>query len=283
MDHADAFATNRAHWDERVGVHLGPRGYDLSRLRAGRGRLGALEEAELPALVGELAGLRAIHLQCHFGADTLALAQRGAEVVGVDFSPPAVAAARALAAELGLSARARFVECNLYDAPEAVGEAGAFDLVYTTWGTIGWLPDIRAWARVVRHFLKPGGRLYFLDAHPAALVFDDAAREGPTAPDGGPGWLAPYFETAPLTLDDPSDYADEEAVLANARMVVWMHPLGAVVTALLEAGLEVRALREHDAVAWRMFRCLAKGEDGLFRWPGKPWLPLALTVVAEAR
>lgn len=283
MDPAAAFALNRAHWDERAAVHLGPRGYDLSRLRAGRGRLSALEEAELPELIGEVAGLRVIHLQCHFGADTLALAQRGAQVVGVDFSSPAVAAARDLAAELGLSGRARFVECNLYDAPEAVGEAGAFDLVYASWGTIGWLPDIRGWARVVAHFLKPGGRLYFLDAHPAALVFDDAARDAAAGPEERPGWFAPYFETAPLTLEDPSDYADAEAVLANARMVVWMHPLGAVVTALLEAGLELRALREHDAVAWRMFGCLAKGEDGMFRWPDKPWLPLAVTVVAQAR
>ncbi len=111
-----------------------------------------------PELVGDLAGLRVIHLQCHFSADTLAPAQRGADVVGMDFSPAAISAARALTAKLGLDERARFVECNLCDAPAAVGEAGAFDLVYTTWGAIGWLPDLRGWARVVRHFLKPEGR-----------------------------------------------------------------------------------------------------------------------------
>jgi SAM-dependent methyltransferase len=108
MDHDAAYDLNRANWDERVAVHMGPRGYDLSALRAGRGRLNALEEAELPELIGDLAGLRVIHLQCHFGADTLALAQRGAEVVGVDFSPAAVAAARDLAVDLGLAERARF-------------------------------------------------------------------------------------------------------------------------------------------------------------------------------
>ncbi len=283
MDHDAAYDLNRANWDERVAVHMGPRGYDLSALRAGRGRLNALEEAELPELIGDLAGLRVIHLQCHFGADTLALAQRGAEVVGVDFSPAAVAAARDLAADLGLAERARFVECNLYDAPDAVGEAGAFDLVYTTWGTIGWLADIGGWARVVRHFLKPGGRLYFLDSHPAALVFDDAARGAGAAAGDRPGWFVPYFDRSPLTLDDASDYADEEARLHHARTVVWMHTVSAAVTALLEAGLDLRTFREHGAVAWRMFDCLARGEDGMYRWPDRPWFPLSFSVVAQAR
>ncbi len=283
MDLDAAYELNRANWDERVGVHMGPRGYDISALRAGQGRLNALEEVELPDLIGELPGLRVIHLQCHFGADTLALAQRGAEVVGVDFSAAAVAAARDLAADLGLAERARFVECNLYDAPDAVGEAGSFDLVYTTWGTIGWLPDIAGWARVVRHFLKPGGRLYFLDSHPAALVFDDLARDAGAAAGDRPGWFVPYFDTDPLTLDDPTDYADDEARLDHARTVVWMHTISALVSALLEAGLELRALREHDAVAWRMFHCLESGEDGMYRWPDRPWLPLSVTVLAEAR
>ena len=148
---------NRANWDERVGVHLGP-GSDynlnLTALRAGQARLHAIEEAEL----GPVSGLRVLHLQCHFGADSLVLAQRGAEVTGIDFSPRAIAAARTLAAELGLAARARFVESDLYAAPSAVTEPASFDRVFTTWGTICWLPDIVLWARIVAHFLKPGGR-----------------------------------------------------------------------------------------------------------------------------
>ncbi|MBV9775999.1 MAG: class I SAM-dependent methyltransferase, partial [Acetobacteraceae bacterium] len=132
---------NRANWDERVAVHLGP-GSDynsnLTQLRAGRRRLDPITEAEL----GSVAGLRVLHLQCHFGADTLALAQRGAEVVGLDFSAPAVDAARALAAELGLSGNARFVQSDVYEAAQAVPEPGGFDRVFVTWGAIGWLPDI---------------------------------------------------------------------------------------------------------------------------------------------
>ncbi|MBV8868382.1 MAG: class I SAM-dependent methyltransferase, partial [Acetobacteraceae bacterium] len=186
---------NRANWDERVAVHLGP-GSDykinLAQPRAGHRRLDPIAEA----MLGSIAGLRVLHLQCHFGADTLALAQRGAAVVGLDFSAPAVDAARALAAELGLSGKARFVQSDVYEAARALPEPGGFDRVFVTWGAICWLPDIAGWARVVARFLKPGGRFYFAEAHPAALVFDDGA----AGPDGRPGWFAPYLDRAPLRL-----------------------------------------------------------------------------------
>jgi SAM-dependent methyltransferase len=262
---------NRANWDERVAVHL--KAYDLAPLRAGSDRLNAIEEAEL----GPVEGLRILHLQCHFGRDSLMLAQRGAEVVGLDFSPPAIAAARELAAELGLSERARFVEADLYDAKAAIPEPGGFDLVFVTWGAINWLPDIRRWAEIVAWFLKPGGALYLAESHPAALVLDDAALRH----DGMPGWYAPYFHSEPLALDDPRDYIDETARLRNARTYQWIHPLGETVTALLAAGLTLRWLHEHDAVPWRMFEILVEDASGMYRWPERPWLPLAFSLRAE--
>ena len=198
-------AVNRAHWDELVAVHLSPRGYDLTSLREGRRRLNAIEEAELWPVDGQYI----LHLQCHFGADTLTLAQRGATVVGLDFLPSAILAARRLADELGLADRARFVQADLYDAPTAIPEPAAFDMVFVTWGAIGWLPDIRRWAEIVAHFLKPGGLLYLAEAHPAALVFDDAA----SLSDGRPGFLVPYFSRAPVVLDVAHDYVDETATL----------------------------------------------------------------------
>jgi len=198
-------------------------------------------------------------------------------VVGLDFSGAAIAAARGLAEELGLVERVRFVEADLYDAPAAIPQPGAFDLVYVTWGAIGWLPDIRRWAEIVAHFIKPGGALYLAEGHPAALVFDDLA-----PPHGGlPGWFVPYFLGEALELDDPTDYADPSARLQNARSYSWMHPLGEVVTALIEAGLTLRWLHEHDAVPWRMFKLLVEGADGLYRWPDKPWLPLGFSLRAE--
>ena len=122
-------------------------------MREGRARLHSIEEAEL----GPVEGLSILHLQCHFGRDSLTLAQRGAVVVGLDFSEPAILAARSLAAEVGLADRARFIQADLYDAPQAIGAPAAFDRVYVTWGAINWLPDIGRWAEIVAHFLKPGG------------------------------------------------------------------------------------------------------------------------------
>jgi SAM-dependent methyltransferase len=272
MSDPDWRALNRANWDERVPIHLAAPIYDPAPLRAGLARKNAIEEAEL----GSVDGLRLLHLQCHFGRDTLILAQRGATVVGLDFSPPAIAAARALAEELGLADHARFVEADLYDAADAIREPASFDRVYVTWGAICWLPDIAGWARIVAHFLRPGGSLYLAEGHPAALVFDDAVCQ----PDGRPGFFAPYFHSEPLVLDEVTDYADPDARLANARTCQWIHPIGGVVTALISAGLRLDWLHEHDAITWRMFRCLIEGADGLYRWPDKPWLPLAYSLQA---
>lgn len=267
-------ALNRANWDERVPVHRAVPFYDVNRIRGGAARMNAIEEAEL----GPVAGLRVLHLQCHFGHDSLILASRGAQVTGLDFSAPAIEAARENAEALGLDAR--FVQSDLYAARQAVAGPGSFDLVYTTWGTICWLPDLAEWARIIAHFLRPGGRLYFADLHPAAAVFDDAA----PGLDGRPGWFAPYFEAAPLVIDDPRDYADPEARLVNRRTVQWMHPLSAILGSLLEAGLRLDWLHEHPRVTWRAFAQLVEDADGCWAWPDRPWLPLAVSLsMTQAR
>ena len=262
---------NRANWDERVAVHLGPRGYDLQRLRAGRGRLRMID-IEL----GPVAGLRVLHLQCHIGTDSLALVQRGATVVGVDFSPAAVAAASQLAAELGLSNRAQFVLSDVYDAPAALPDAAGFDCVFVTWGTICWLPDIGGWARVVAHFLKPGGFFYFAERHPVSSVLDDAAADA----NGRPGFTLPYLGHETFVETDPRDYADPDVRLTNATTHQWLHPLGDVVTALIAAGLRLDWLHEHSTVPWRLFNCLVADDEELYRWPDQPWLPLAYSLRA---
>lgn len=268
---------NRARWDEAVAIHLGPGGYDLSDLRAGQGRMNAIETDEL----GSVAGQRVLHLQCHFGRDTLILAQRGAAaVVGLDFSAPAIVAADALAAELGLADRARFVHADLYDARAAIGEPASFDLVYVTWGAICWLPDIAEWARIVAHFLKPGGRLYLAEAHPVAYVYDDMARPAGAVPGTMPGLFTPYFRDAPMQIDHPGDYKDSEARFTNSRTIEFLHPLGRIVMALLDAGLRLEFLHEHAAITWRMFDMLVKDERGLYRWPDQPWLPLSFSLRA---
>lgn len=193
-DDAEWRRLNRANWDERVAVHLGPKGYDLNALGAGRGRLRIVEDE-----LGPVDGLRVLHLQCHVGTDSWTLAQCGATVVGVDFSPAAVAAATALADELGLADRARFVVSDVYDAPDAVAGVGGFDCVFASSGTICWLPDVCTWAEVVARCLRPGGFFYFAEGHPVALVLDDAAGTS----DNWPGLFLPYLAREMFVDSEP--------------------------------------------------------------------------------
>ena len=210
---------NRANWDERVSLHLTSKlHYDRTALHAGTATLHRITDDVL----GPVAGTRILHLQCHFGMDSVTLAQQGADVTGIDFSAPAIAAARALAHDLGLAERTRFIVSDVYESMAALAEPAAFDRVFVSWGALCWLPDMTAWARVVAHFLKPGGWLALAEAHPAAWVFDSRT----ASPDGLPGYYAPYFDADPLIEDRTDDYADPGAVLRNPRTHEWRHPLG---------------------------------------------------------
>ncbi len=262
---------NRATWDERVAINMAPGGgYDVAALWDGHRRFDPIVEAELPRLQGR----RVLHLQCHFGLDTLTMAQRGADVTGVDFSTAAIREARRLTDEAGL--KARFVRTALYDAPGALGEPASFDLVFTTWGTVCWLPDVAAWAQVVRTFLKPGGALYFADIHPVAQVLDDAA---PGA-GGRPGWGAPYFGGEPIVEDTSPGYILSKTPLQNTRQVTWIHPVATIIDALQKVGLRLEWLHEHPRLPWCMVRSLVRDAEGMWAWPDRPWLPLALSLRA---
>lgn len=266
----DCRTANRAAWDESVPIHLRSDFYDVAALRAGTAQLYPIEREEL----GPVAGLDVLHLQCHFGYDSLVLARDGARVTGLDFSPAAIAAARALAHDLGLSDRARFVEADLHDAPRAIDAPASFDLVFVSWGALMWLPDIERWAGIVAHFLRPGGRLYLADGHPCALSL--RCDPGPVLHPA-----TPYFSPGPHPSDDPADYADDTATLTNTRMYTFQHTLAAIVTALARAGLAVEFLHEHDALPWRLYDVLRADPDRMFRWPHQAWLPLAFSVSAR--
>lgn len=271
---------NRARWDELVPVHVASPMYDRTALRAGQGRFATqIEEDELVAFAPHgWDGLRVLHLQCHFGSDTLVFAQRGATVVGLDFSSTAVGEARDTAAQLGLADRSRFVQANLYDARHMLPDPEGFDVVYTTWGTIGWLPDVAEWARIVAWYLKPGGRLYFADGHPAAWALDDPD-EG--ADDPRPVLRYEYFGDGRADVwDEPGDYADEDAVVENTVTWEWPHPTAEVLTALLDAGLRLDFFHEHAVVPWRMFRALEEQAPGVWGWPSERWLPLSFSLAA---
>ena len=219
-----------------------------------------------------------LHLQCHFGRDTLTLAQRGAQATGLDFSGEAINVARRLAAELDLNKRTRFVQADVYAAPGAIAEPAAFDRVFVTWGALNWLPDIVAWAMVVAHFLRPGGALYLAEFHPIAFVFDDETKSA----DGMPRWSWPYFSRGPHVDPTPRSFTGDAPRLQSGPTYEWVHPLGEIVTALSDAGLTLKWLHEHDAVPWwPALSCLRRDDDGLWRWPDKPWLPLSFSLWAE--
>jgi SAM-dependent methyltransferase len=258
-------AINRAHWDERVPIHLRSRLYDVESFKAGHRPLAPAQVRDL----APVAGKTLIHLQCHFGLDTLNWARLGAEVTGLDFSAPALAAARRLAGELGIAAT--FVEADVYDAPTALKTT--YDIVYTGVGALMWLPDIARWAAVVAALLKPGGELYLVEFHPTAWML---AEDDPFAIDVG------YFTPADgFAYVDAGSYANREATTSANEARQWNHPLGEVVTALIRAGLTLRELRESDESYLQRWPMLEQTEGQLWRMPAQlPSLPLMYTLRA---
>ncbi|MGP1253423.1 MAG: class I SAM-dependent methyltransferase [Kiloniellales bacterium] len=262
-------AANRANWDERAAIHRRDSSgfYQVARFLAGEETLNAIEARELP----ELRGKRVVHLQCHFGLDSLNLVRRGAQVTGLDFSPVAVSAARSLAAEAGLSAD--FVQGDLYKAPELI--AGQADLVYVTWGAINWLPDIAGWARVVAALLKPGGQLYLAEAHPNSMAMEEV--EGRLTPT----WDLPTPPDKPLTTEEPNTYNGDPTLLENVRNYEWLHSLSQVLAALQAAGMRLDWLHEHPVVVWQQFPSLVSEDGCHFRLPDHwPQMPLSYSLSA---
>jgi 2-polyprenyl-3-methyl-5-hydroxy-6-metoxy-1,4-benzoquinol methylase len=231
-------AANRDLWDEWTGIHETSDFYDLDGFREGGVRLRDVEIAD----VGPVEGKTLLHMQCHFGIDTLSWARLGASVTGADFSPKAVALATRLAAELDLDAR--FVCSNVYDLPDALD--GEFDVVYTSRGVLGWLPDIEGWARVAAHFVKPGGLFYIHEVHPVTQVWEDE--------NVGLGELRlryPYFTNPePFEFETQGSYADPEADVKTPKEYGWNHSMAEIVTSLVSAGLHIDLLREFPYTEW---------------------------------
>jgi SAM-dependent methyltransferase len=244
---APYFEANRARWDESVAIHAASKGYDLEGFLRGEKTLYPVEMAE----VGDVAGKSLLHLQCHFGMDTLNWARLGARVTGLDFSEAAVERARLLAGEIGVT-DATFVQSNVYDAPEAIHEQ--FDIIYTGIGALCWLPDIRAWAQVVATLLKPGGFVYVYEGHPVLWALDNERDDDQLI------LAEPYFETAePTEFIGEYTYTDGPP-LVNTHDYEWNHGLGEIVTALIESGLRLDFLHEHREVAWKALPHLTSGE-----------------------
>ncbi len=273
---ADYRAINLANWNERVAAHVASPDYAVERFAADPEFLSAVVRFDLQRL-GDIGGLRAVHLQCHIGTDTISLARLGAQVTGVDFSAPALEQARSLARRTG--AGATFVQADIYSAAQAAGEA-MFDLVYTGIGALCWLPDIARWARVVADLLRPGGRLFLREGHPMLWSLDDTRTDGLLAVE------FPYFETPePMVFDEPGTYVATDAEFEHTVTQEWNHGLGEIATALMRAGLQITALEEHDTVPWEALPGLMeRAPNGEWRLADRPErLPHTYTLQAVKR
>jgi SAM-dependent methyltransferase len=259
----DYRAVNLAQWDERAPAHAASPDYAVDRFVADPGFLSGVVRFD-QALLGDIRGLRGVHLQCHIGTDTISLARLGASMTGLDFSAAALAQARDLAKRTGSATE--FVEADAYDAVQVLG-AGQFDLVYTGIGALCWLPDIRRWAQVVAGLLKPGGRLFIREGHPMLWSLAD------TRPDGLLVVDQPYFERPePSIWEEGGTYVATDAVFENNTSAEWNHGLGETITALLEAGMTLTGLTEHDSVPWNgMPGQMEEIDGGEWRLADRPW------------
>jgi SAM-dependent methyltransferase len=272
----DYRTVNRANWDDRAPAHAASRDYAFQQFIDDPTFLSEVVRFDLPRLP-DVAGLRGVHLQCHIGTDTLSLSRLGARMTGLDFSPASLAQARRLAEATGSDVD--FVEADVYDAVHVLG-AGGFDFVFTGIGALCWLPDVRRWAQVVSELLRPGGRLFIREGHPMMWALADAREDQLLVVE------YPYFEREEATVfEESGTYVETEVEFTANVTHSWNHGLGEVVSALLDRGMELTMLVEHDSVPWEaLIGQMDRDERGEWRLSDRPWrLPHSYTLQAIKR
>lgn len=262
-------AVNRENWDSRVEIHYGSEEYSTASYLTDPDHISSVVEFD-SRILGDVSGKKLLHLQCHIGTDTVSWARLGADVMGVDFSEKAIAAARRLSRDSGTAAS--FEVAELYDSPALV--TGEFDIVYTGVGAINWLPDIHGWAQVVAGFLKKGGTFYIREGHPLmwALDWEDSG--------GSPRLAYSYFEGDPVEFEDDETYAGSGTV-ASPKTYDWNHGIGETLTALMDAGLSIGRVEEYEFCEWQGTADMVPIDGGRWAFPeGHVRLPLMWSILA---
>jgi len=239
------FETNRKTWNKKVAIHAASDFYDIDGFKSGAN---SLKQYELDAL-GDVTGKRLLHLQCHFGQDTLSWARLGAVCTGIDLSDAGIAVAKQLSKEIDVPAD--FVCCNVYDVSKHI--KSQFDIVFTSYGVIGWLPDLQPWAQMIADRLRSGGTFYMVEFHPIVWMFNYS--KSPAEMRYG------YMQKDAIYEEYNGTYADEKASIVS-KEYGWNHGLGEVVSALTAAGLHIEFLREHDESPYNIFPDLIQIENG---------------------
>ncbi|MGV3697396.1 class I SAM-dependent methyltransferase [Flavobacterium sp.] len=261
----DYLKVNQKTWNEKVDVHIGSDFYENELFLKGKS---TLKDIELE-LLGDLSGKSVLHLQCHFGQDTISFARLGAKATGVDLSDKAIERAKEFNTQLGLDAE--FVCCDIYDTPNHIDEK--FDIVFTSYGTIGWLPDLDQWAKVVSHFLKPGGKFVMADFHPVVWMYDNDFKEV----------FYHYFNVEPIFEEETGTYADKQAEIEN-KTISWNHPISEILNALIQSGLELDQFNEFDYSPYNCFNKTEEFEPGKFRLaPFGNKIPMVYSILATKK
>jgi SAM-dependent methyltransferase len=269
----DALEINRRFWDGLANVHANAKPgsyYDIEALIRGKRPLGDAEQEALDIAYADVSGLDVLHVQSHIGIDSIILAQRGARVTAVDFSPRALDAGRAIASRAGVEVK--WIQADANALPAEL--EGRFDLAWVTIGAICWIEDLAAWTAGVARTLRPGGRLIIVEMHP---LFQMVEGSDPFTVD------MPYAFAGAHVFDEDGSYADLDAKLPATTSVVYAHSLGETVNAAVDAGLVVERLEEHlDVEADPRGDALERGDDGRYRLlVSGHALPLLFTLVAR--
>ena len=242
---------NLKRWNELVDINAKSKLYDLEGFRSGKTSLLSIELEE----IGDVKGKTLLHLQCHFGMDTLSWARLGADVTGVDFSDKAIMLAKSLSEELALPAT--FIESNIYNIPQIIDKK--FDIVFTSYGVLCWLPDLAKWAQVISYCLNPRGMFYIIDSHPFGFLLDE--KQEPF----NLGYN--YFTNGePIYWNEGPAYSDPDAKLKNQASYEWFHTMGDIINALINAKLELDFLHEFSFCYFKIHPDMSLREDGYWEF-----------------
>ena len=256
---------NRESWNNKTETHLKSEFYDLDNFIKGKTSLNSI----VLDLLGDVKGKTILHLQCHFGQDSISLSRLGAEVTGIDLSDKAIQSAKQIAKDT--NSKANFICCNIYDLPNHLDKQ--FDIVYTSYGTIGWLPDLDKWARIVSQYVKPNGQFVFVEFHPVVWMFDDNFEKI--------GYN--YFNSGAIVESESGTYADKTAEITQEN-VMWNHSLSEVLNSLIKNGLEINSLDEYDYSPYNCFNKTIEFETNKYRIAHlQNKIPMVFSIVAKKK
>ena len=261
----DYITINKQAWNKKTKIHIDSDFYDNDSFLKGKSTLNTIETD----LLDNLQGKKILHLQCHFGQDTLSLARSGAQVTGIDLSDKAITTAQELNKQLQLDAQ--FICCDIYDLPNHLNQQ--FDIVFTSYGTIAWLPDLSKWSTIISQFLKPDGKFVMAEFHPVVWMFDNDFKE----------IFYSYFNSAPFIEQEFGTYANKQSDIA-VQTITWNHPTSAVLNALITTGLEINCFNEYDYSPYNCFNETEEFEPGKFRIKHlENKIPMVFSIVASKK